>query len=284
MSLSDEERSRIIEEEQLRSSIQKELNPSAKKSKLIEFLNSNLGMFILSTVIVGVISFAYDYVQTDLEEQRKQSQIEIEKKRAERKALEERIFTETKLRDEVHLRFSILEKINDTLDKNEAMDIDLVIHGNSISEKIKAKYLNFGSLYQEYKNWSIIRLLREYCRVERNEKNKSNAFNVLELISKNRKTINELSLNYHVTTRENRILPRGAVIYEDYFPKKDKSNKNILNPKTRGFKYYTRYYYYENGNRKVLPLSDQPIGNIYVLKDQVPDLVLAIKTFLKEFK
>ena len=126
--LSEEEKHKIILEERLRLEVRKELqNQSIKQNRTIAFFNTNLGLFLLSTVLVGGISFWYDYLR-DKEIERIE-QLDLKK---------EQLFTKNKLLDEVVHRFKILKLATDTLVEYKSKDIYLALKGNSKEILLKA--------------------------------------------------------------------------------------------------------------------------------------------------
>jgi hypothetical protein len=58
--LTEEEKNKIIEEEKFRNEVRNSLNSSKKDSSKLQFLNSPFGLWILSTVFIGLITFGYN--------------------------------------------------------------------------------------------------------------------------------------------------------------------------------------------------------------------------------
>lgn len=60
--LTEEEKLKIRRKEQFKYEIRDELEKQFqnKNSKLIQFFNSNLGLFILSSILISGITFIYD--------------------------------------------------------------------------------------------------------------------------------------------------------------------------------------------------------------------------------
>ncbi|GAA0894806.1 hypothetical protein GCM10009122_44880 [Fulvivirga kasyanovii] len=154
--LSEEEKNKIRAEEMYRVEVRQQLeeDKSGKKKggKLLSFLNSNFGSFLLSTVIVGSISVLYS------NHQEKMKKIEAEKLQAHANLL-----IQDKLQTELSHRLNTISTITDTLPDYQSKDIYLAYHGSSIANDplIKAQFFNFKSHYIEYSNWSAIRLVSE---------------------------------------------------------------------------------------------------------------------------
>lgn len=75
--LDENQKQRILLEEQYRSEIKRKLEgeePSGSGKKLVLFFNSNLGLWLLSTVLIGSISFLYNFYLTWEEKLEKQQQ------------------------------------------------------------------------------------------------------------------------------------------------------------------------------------------------------------------
>ena len=65
--MTDEDRRKIIEEEVFREEARKKLSePTDRKGRALAFLNSGLGLWLLSSVALTLISFALTKIQTDL--------------------------------------------------------------------------------------------------------------------------------------------------------------------------------------------------------------------------
>lgn len=58
--LTPEEKNKIIEEETFRNEVRNSLNSSKKDNTKFQFLNSPFGLWILSTVFIGLITFGYN--------------------------------------------------------------------------------------------------------------------------------------------------------------------------------------------------------------------------------
>ncbi|MEQ9309331.1 MAG: hypothetical protein RLN90_07740 [Balneolaceae bacterium] len=145
--LSEKEKNRILLEEQYRSEIKKKLDKDSKeKFNFFSFLNSNFGSFLLSTIIVGSISFIYNNHQDNIKNE------EIRSK----------LFTE------FSHRLNTLESITDTLSEYQSKDIYLAYYGSNIGSdpKINASYYNFRSYYPEYSDYTIIKVLDELSKFD----------------------------------------------------------------------------------------------------------------------
>ncbi|UTW62864.1 hypothetical protein KFE98_01520 [bacterium SCSIO 12741] len=257
--LSEEEKHKIILEERLRFETKEELqNQSKKQNRAIAFFNTNLGLFLLSTILVGGISFSYNYFR------------EKEIKRIEQLDLErQRLFTKNKLLDEVVHRFKILQLATDTLVEYRSKDIYLALKGNSVESPLKAEYYNFKSVYGEYAAWSIQRLLRELSLVEENPENLEQIKDLLYSFSENTESLNHLSENFYLVTNKGRYLPKGTQI-------KVYKGKDM---KYRGRSYYLKdekYYYLDRGekiSRKFFKLDQN---------EKINKLVELIRKYLTE--
>lgn len=174
--LTEEDKQKIQLEETYRNEVQKSLSVN-KKSGFLNFLNSNFGAFILSTVIVGGISFLYDQHRDKV---RKQQIAIIEE--------QQRFNQQKDLRNELVHRLEVIETINDTLYDYQFVDFQLAYWGTTIANdpKIKAQYFNFKSFNEKFDTWSLIRIVDELYQVE--DENK------LTLIEDLR---NELNNNYN---------------------------------------------------------------------------------------
>lgn len=78
--LTEEKKQEILQEEKFRLKTQQELKSKNKKSnfKTWEFLNSNFGIWFLSSVALGIISWGYSQINQTIEKNKKY-QIEIRK-------------------------------------------------------------------------------------------------------------------------------------------------------------------------------------------------------------
>lgn len=143
--LSEKEKDRILLEERYRFEIKKKLDKDTKeKFNFFSFLNSNFASFLLSTIIVGSISFIYNNHQENIKNEE----------------LRSKLFTE------FSHRLNTLESITDTLSEYESKDIYLAYYGSKIGSdpKINASYYNFRSYYPEYSDNTIIKVLDELSK------------------------------------------------------------------------------------------------------------------------
>ena len=196
--LSDQEKDRIRLEEKYRMEVREELSKAGRLSKALNFLNSNFASFLLSTVIVGGLSFLYNY-------QREQVKKDEESYR---------LFTE------VQHRLKTLEKVADTLKEYQSKDIYLAFHGSSIENdpSIQAKYFNFRSYYYEYRTASLLKLLDELRRHR-----ESTGLNNLRkaLVAANPEIVN-LGQEWFYTVNFQHFLPKRARI------RKDQANRSYI--------------------------------------------------------
>jgi hypothetical protein len=74
--LSNKEKERIKEEEIFRAKVQKGL--AVPQNKLIKFLNSSLGIWLLSTLVLGFYGWAYSSYQTSQQNEEIVRKLDIE--------------------------------------------------------------------------------------------------------------------------------------------------------------------------------------------------------------
>lgn len=180
--LSEEEKLKIRDEELFRHGLKAKLENSNKKSSLIQFFNTNFGLFILSTILIGSVNFSYNS-HTDREGEFK------EKKRLE---------------NELIHRFQTLQLVNDTMFWYQTIDIHIAFNGNASVSGLKPKYYNFKSLYQEYSNLSVIRIAENILEIQESSKLDS----LVQLLAKNQETINHLRENWFLRLRSGKNLPK----------------------------------------------------------------------------
>lgn len=199
--LTEEEKQRIILEEKFRNKIKKELEtkPSGKLN-ILKFLNSNFGSFMLSTVIVGGISFAYNLHQESLDK--------IEKERIEIQINETK---KGKLFTELAHRLATLKTLKDSLKVYQSKDIYLAYHGSSIGNdpSINATFYNFKSYYPEFSEFSALKVLDELISVD-----KINNYSDLRnrIINVNSDIVN-LGQSWYYQINSRKSLPKGVEIY-----------------------------------------------------------------------
>ena len=58
--LTQDEKDKIIEEEKFRNEVRVSLSTSKTENSVMQFLNSAFGLWILSTVFIGLITFGYN--------------------------------------------------------------------------------------------------------------------------------------------------------------------------------------------------------------------------------
>lgn len=206
--LSEEEKNKVRAEETYRMEVRQQLEasePQKKRNKIIGFLNSNFGSFLLSTVIVGGISFLYTNHQEELrkmEEARLQAQANL--------------LIQDRLQTELYHRLNTISTITDTLAEYQSKDIYLAYHGASVGNDplIKASFYNFKSHYLEYSTWSIIRLISELQKYDSSPS--------LERLKSLFQKINSLIVDYgqewFYVTSKNKALPKRVKILERRLP------------------------------------------------------------------
>jgi hypothetical protein len=198
--LTEQEKQKIRLEESYRNEVQREFSKE-KKIGVLSFLNSNFGAFILSTVIVGGISFLYNQHRDKIEKQ----QISIIKE-------EQSINYRNELRYELIHRLYVIETINDTLYDFQFNDLQLAYWGSSIANdpKIKAQYYNFKSFNEKFERWSLIRIVDELYLVEK-ESNQEVIVSLREALDKNYITIKYLGEQWQDITQKNKLLGQGKL-------------------------------------------------------------------------
>lgn len=233
--LTDQEKQKILLEEKYRNQVRNKLEKNNKKLSIWSFLNSNFGSFILSTVIVGLISIVYNNHRADITKQEKLlQQVKIDNQK------------ESQLKTELNHRLNTIIKIADTLKPYEKNDIYLAYWGTSIGNGIDANYYNFKSFYPEYANYPIVRLVHEIIKYDSSEKYIQLGYQLENL----NQTIIDLGQTwyYKITYKNNqiKILPPNENIRND-------NNRNIQffrtkdgDIPTKNLKSWERYYYIDN--------------------------------------
>jgi len=198
--LTDQEKQKIKLEEIYRKEVQKEFSKDKKKG-ILDFLNSNFGAFLLSTVIVGGISFLYNLHQEKIKSQ----QLAIIKE-------EQRINYRNDLRNELNHRLKVIETVNDTLLDYQFIDLQLAYWGERIANdpKIKAQYFNFKSFNEKFDKWSLIRIVDELYLVE-DESNHLIIKDLRNSINENYETIRMLGEQWQDRTRTGKLLGKGKL-------------------------------------------------------------------------
>lgn len=215
--LTEQEKQKVRLEESYRNEVQKELSKK-KKSGILTFLNSNFGAFILSTVIVGGISFLYN-----------QHRDEIEKQQAMLIKEEQKLNYRNELRNELIHRLNVIETINDTLYDFQFTDLQLSYWGISIANdsKINAQYFNFKSFNEKFDRWSLIRIVDELYLVE-DDSSLSLIKNLRDGLNENYRTIKFLGEQWQDITSEGKSLGQGKLdLSQGLYLKKRGNNINI---------------------------------------------------------
>lgn len=202
--LTEEEKLKILYEEQFRHKIKYRNEERVQNSKLIQFFNTNFGLFILSTILIGGITFIYGEYSD--------RQYELKEKK--------------RLENELIHRFQTLQTLKDTLYWYQTVDIFLAFNGNVSSGDLKPKYFNFKPVYQEYANWSVIRLAESVLEIQENDQLNS----IVKLINKNQERINHLRENWFLRLSSGQYLPKNVDV---------KTKTKILNNIKVQYNYYS---------------------------------------------
>lgn len=136
MELSESEKNKIRLEEVYRQEVKKsfEENKSKKSSRIVTFLNTSLGIFILSTIFVSLFSWLYkEYSSYKMENDQKRVSLE-------------------KLKVEIPYRISYLKKANQHLFEKEFAQIFFMTSG-------MGRYI-----FPEYENRTSFSLIYEYSK------------------------------------------------------------------------------------------------------------------------
>lgn len=264
MALNEEEKEKIRDEELYRYEIRRrEELRNPKKRGLVPFLNSNLGILLLSSFFVTGGGILYEYYS------------EVKKENARIMDKEKnRLHEESKLKDEILYRFKVLQTVNDTLKPYERSDIYLVLQGSIIkdSKKLNIEYYNYIPLYEEFTNWTLIRLLREYENTEDDSKLVADIKEIRVLLEKCWNDLTQLSENFYPLTTDGKILPRQTKLKVW----KDPRQKNYLN----------LWYFVNNGEKIFLKRGERFKYNLYKLdtNENVEGLVQRVRGFIEKLR
>ena len=219
--LTDSEKEKIRLEEIYRNEVRSELDKEkkVKQSRLISFFNTNLGLFILSTILLSGSAFVYQLYESRKEELGKRELME----------------------NELRHRINTLQSLGDTLYWYQTTDIYLAFNGNSQASGLKPEYYNFQSVYQEFSNWPVTRLINEMLEI----KSDSRLETILHLFQKNQETVNHLRENWFLRLNSGTVLPKGV-----------STELKTMLTNGRPVRYET---YTVNGEEKVIQEQDRPI-------------------------
>lgn len=159
--MTDEERRKIIEEEVFREEERKRLTkPTDRKSRILVFLNSGLGLWLLSSVALASISFAMTQIQADV------------KDRADTKARVEFLTLEGMLRiSQWGQVLSNRQRQGDQLSSGEFQNLfDLLLRPPAESRRLGNN--TFYSMSKEYDERSLLSILYELKSILRDDAKK----------------------------------------------------------------------------------------------------------------
>jgi hypothetical protein len=152
---SEELINRIRAEEIVRFEVKKELekNDKGSQSKLWTFLNSNFGLFILSSIVLGLISWGYTTLQTRSAEN------------VQKRVLERRLVTEMRYRVLiVDLKIQDGREAPDSIAWRFLYDIEDTFHGHtSRTANGKTSETSFSPIFSEFSNRGVHSLFWEYA-------------------------------------------------------------------------------------------------------------------------
>jgi len=188
--LNEEQKERIREEERFRFETQNKLK--SNENKLWDFLNSNFGIWLLSSVVLGLITWGYTKISSSIAENSK-NKTEIIK----------HIYEVNSRLDTYIKRMS-----NPKLSSDYYYSNDCIINGQCQDNNI--------SIFPEYSNKNIQALLVELSILVPSGK-KKNIYNAIEELKELNK--NKIQLNQNMTKGE----------YNDLIDQELKSNaENLL--------------------------------------------------------
>lgn len=236
--LSEDEKNKIMLEEQYRDEIRSQLENSDKKkwSHFLDFFNTNLGLFVLSTLLLSGTAFIYNFYEE------RQNQ------------LNER----ERMKNELVHRFNTLQSLNDTLFWYQTTDMHLAFQGNSRATGLKVEYYNFHSVYQEFSHWPIYRLINQILEIQSDQKLEE----ILQLFERNEETINHLREHWFLKLNSGKVLPKRVPIRQ--------GTKEVRGRKIR----YD--YYKENSQERVIIEKDRPITKMAKINEN-SDLISLIE-------
>ena len=200
--LNQDEIDKIIAEEKLRHQIKNELEAQKKKTfggKLVDFFNSNLGLFILSSGFVSLLTWGYtQYKDSKVEYEQNSSQIE-------------------KIKGEVAKRTSVFEAMfADSLTYYDFNTLDVVFTGDIDKYDGNINNTNYF-IYEDLKKTSIEVLLNQLKKLDKRSnysktiKAYQNAYDIFISLRKERdskiKTHGEMDLyKFKISTGDESML------------------------------------------------------------------------------
>jgi hypothetical protein len=243
--LSNSEKEKIKLEEIYREEIKLEISRTHKTTNnVLLFLNSNLGIFILSSIILGGMSFTYTEWRTSIDEK-----IKLEQQFNKNSEIKLR------LKQETLARINSISKLEKGSREYESKNIWIAFWGESIKNEkelpFKFKYYNQRSLFTKYQNWTLFEVLAELKNHEEQEDIKSSLEEVLTSLNEN---IEHLYGGVYMKT---------------------KTNKNIFLPRGKYHPKHKIYVTSKNDKIKIFP-EDLPLINYFYSSNQQKELVKKI--------
>lgn len=150
--LSDSEKEKIEAQEVFRQEIRSDLEKKQRSSGLWKFLNSAFGIFLLSSVVVGGISFSYKEWKNV-----KDAEEKLEQKNERNTQIRSR------LRAETVVRLGTIHKLKSGAKEYESLNVLLAFWGNAVrtDTSLGFQYYHLNALFSDYKEWTIFELLAE---------------------------------------------------------------------------------------------------------------------------
>lgn len=126
-----------------------------RRSKVWHFLNSSFGLFVLSTIVIGGLSWFYK----EWKENQDEDQQEKIQQREDTRTL-------TRLTEETLVRLTVIEGLDDTIPEYKSKNVLLAFWGSSIrgDKSLNLKYYHLRPLFIEYEKWTLIELLTELSK------------------------------------------------------------------------------------------------------------------------
>ena len=182
--LSDEQKNRILDEEIYRIEVKKQLDSKEEKNenKLLSFFNSNLGLFILSSCVLSLITWGYTSYSNYLNV------------RAVEKAQMK------KLEYEVGYRLEVISKMTDTCYQEDINNFRYAIKGDDTKENTKT------AVFEAFDKRGLFCLIYEYNILLDREMNKD----VYEALKELQPLLQELETRHPNAPGEKRYLSKKS--------------------------------------------------------------------------
>ncbi|BFP42552.1 hypothetical protein FGF1_33970 [Flavobacteriaceae bacterium GF1] len=172
-----------------------------KNSAVWTFLNSNFGLFLLTTVFIGGISKCYTTWKEKQDEK-------IQQQRQEQEDF--RIFT--RLSEETIVRLSVIESLKDTIPEFKSKNVLIAFWGSTIRDdkKLSLRYYHLRPFFTQYEKWTLVELITELSRyVDSTVVN--DIIETKKIIVNNPNRVNGGEVVYALT-KKNEKLPSGKLI------------------------------------------------------------------------